>query len=205
SDVCSSDLSNSLRVCGSGSLAAQARARSISPGTAEFGELLRLSDMAGQCLGSIECLGEAGVVLASAEFARGQHLLQEGEVRRARALWTDELDAALRERGLQSLERFLPRLAMRSDFGQHRVVVGGDFLAGDHAGVDAYAGQVTRQIEALQQAGLREKALLGIFRVEANLDRVAVELGCERGSGKRLTRCHSQLQLDQVQAGDELG
>ena len=105
----------------------------------------------------------------------------------------------------QALQRLFASRAVRGDFGQHRVVVGRDLLTGDHARVDAHTGQIARQLEALQESRLRQEALLRIFGVQANFDRVAFELGRQRCGWQRLTRRDAQLQLDQIEPGDQLG
>ena len=56
-----------------------------------------------------------------------------------------------------------------------------------------------------EPAGGREEAVRGILGVEAGLYRVTAHPHVLLCQGQRLPRSHPQLQLDEVEAGHELG
>jgi hypothetical protein len=86
--------------------------------------------------------------------------------------------------------------------GQHRVVEPADRAAVLDPGVDADA-VADRGGEPGDRAGLRQ-AGDRVLGVEADLDRVPVRSHVVLREGQRLTRRDPQLQLDEVEPGDEL-
>ena len=90
------------------------------------------------------------------------------------------------------------------ELGEHRVVVGRDFVALVDADVvaDAIAG---RRAEGLEDSGAREVALGRVLGVDAALDRVAVKGDLRLRERQRLAGGDRELQRDEVDVGDELG
>ncbi len=75
----------------------------------------------------------------------------------------------------------------RDHFCDHRIVVNRHLAAFGHARVDADAGQPRFAVEQ-QPAGLRQKALSRILRVDARFDRVASGADLVLRPGQRLAR-----------------
>ena len=98
----------------------------------------------------------------------------------------------------------VPVVAPGDDLGQHRVEPAADLVALGDAGVDADA-RSRRPAQALDAAGRRQEAGLGVLGVEADLDRVAGERDRRLVEPERLAGGDAQLVGHEVAAGDELG
>ena len=122
----------------------------------------------------------------------GEQRAQEAGVRRQAE------DRRVGERAVQPGERGRAVGAVRDHLGDHRVVVRADDRARLDRGVDAHAVGVVR---GQHRAGGREEAR--VLGVDAGLDRVAGHGHLDAFEG--LPRRHAQLQLDEVEAGDQLG
>ena len=62
-----------------------------------------------------------------------------------------------------------------------------------------------RQVQRVKCAGGREKAALGIFRIEPHLDRMTAARNLCLRKRQGLARRHPQLPLDEVKPGDHFG
>ena len=112
--------------------------------------------------------------------------------------------ARLGQRAGQQPRGLLAGRGMRDHLSQHRVVVHADLPASLHSGVDADAGQGWH-VEQQQRAGGRQVSRADVLGVEPRLDRMTAQAGPYGFVGQRLALGHSQLQGDQVQAGNSLG
>src|SRR5690606_24219063 len=97
----------------------------------------------------------------------------------------------------------LTRLAMGDDLGEHRVVERRNILPGAYAAIDADARTGARQPQ-IDRAGGGKEALRRIFRIETNLDGMAVQPDSVLGNAERLALRHLNLQGDEIEAGDFL-
>ena len=104
------------------------------------------------------------------------------------------------ERPRQAVQRIRPVVPARDDLGEHRIEPATDLVALGDAGIDpdALAG---RPSKALDAPGRGQEAVLGILGVEADLDRVAVEVDVALGEPQRLARGDAELVGDEVAAG----
>ena len=94
--------------------------------------------------------------------------------------------------------------------GDHRVVEHRDFAAFDHAVIDAdqravFVGAGFRRIIADKATGRWQEAAIGVFGIDAVLDRPAVDLDVILGEGQRLAIGDADHLFDQINAGDFLG
>nr|GEU28319.1 conserved hypothetical protein [Tanacetum cinerariifolium] len=126
------------------------------------------------------------------------------------------LDQARIQRLHHAGQRLLAVGAPHDQLGDHGIVVRRDGVAGAHAGVDAHASRRigiaselerhgSRQAQVAQGADRRQKTLVGIFSVDARLDRMTVDGQVMLQLGQRLAGGHAQLPFHQVGAGDHFG
>ena len=119
-------------------------------------------------------------------------------VRRKPTLVVRPRIAVSRQRAVQPRERGRAVRAVGDHLGDHRVVVGADDAAGLDRGVDAHAARVARQQRPGRPTG-RSCASSALMRASIAWP-LSVSLDVER-----LARGDPQLQLDQVEPGDQLG
>ena len=108
------------------------------------------------------------------------------------------LDLGLCERGAEPVERLGARVAVGDQLRDHRVVGEPDLVAFLDARVHA---DTRRQPKPRQLPGLRQERLR-ILRVEAHLDRMALQRG---RPGQRTPLGELDLRRDEVEPRDELG
>ena len=106
------------------------------------------------------------------------------------------------QRPARPADRGRPVLGPHEHLGDQRVVVGRDHIAVDDVGVDPDAGP-ERRPEARHRAGRGQEVARGILRVDAQLDRVAAQLGSARFR-QPLPRRDAELGLGEVDPGDQL-
>src|ERR1700733_1733158 len=76
------------------------------------------------------------------------------------------------ERSLEPLKRRCARRRMCDELGNHRVVKRRDLAASFDAAVDA---NIAWQFQRYDRAGRRQKAVLGVFGIDARFDGMAVD------------------------------
>ena len=110
------------------------------------------------------------------------------------------------QRGAQAPYRVIPVSPMHDDLGHHRVVEGRDFAAFFDAVIDAHTIK-SRLLWAppAHGAGLRRKAGIGVFHVQAGLHGVAFQRDLALGHRQCLPCRHQQLPLDQIETGHQFG
>ena len=102
----------------------------------------------------------------------------------------------------QASPGFLPVVTPSEDLGDHGVVVRRDLIPLGDAGVDPDA-RAGRRAKPTDVAGGRRELAVGVFGVQAGLDGMT---GCgRRVAGDALAASDRDLELDQVEAGRELG
>ena len=94
--------------------------------------------------------------------------------------------------------------APRDDLREHRVEAAADLGAHVDAGVDPDP-VADRPAERLDAAGRRQEPILGILRIQADLDRMAGRPHVALLETERFTGRDPELVGDQVSPGDELG
>ena len=110
------------------------------------------------------------------------------------------------QRGDQAADRVVAVAPVHDQLGHHRVVVRADLTAFADAVVNAHAvEQGLLGAPPGDVAGLRRKAGIRVFGVQARLDGVAAQRDLVLREGQGLARGHAQLPLHQVQARDHLG
>ena len=108
------------------------------------------------------------------------------------------------ERPRQAVQRIRPVVPARDDLGEHRIEPATDLVALDDAGIDPDA-LADRPSKALDAPGRGQEPVLGILGVEADLDRVAVEVDVGLREPQRFAGGDAELVGDQVTARRELG
>ena len=108
------------------------------------------------------------------------------------------------ERPRQAVERICPVVPARDDLGEHRIEPATDLVALGDAGIDPDA-LPGRPSKALDAPGRGQEPVLGILGVEADLDRVAVQVDVGLRETQRFARGDAELVGDQVAARRELG
>ena len=103
------------------------------------------------------------------------------------------------ERPRQAAQRICPVEPARDDLRQHRIEPATDLVALRDAGIDPHAVP-DGPSEALDAPCRRQEPVLGILGVEADFDRVAVEVDVGLREPQRLTRRDAELVGDQVTA-----
>src|SRR5262245_32990448 len=141
---------------------------------------------------------ESGVERAGDEA----RMFEEGDQQRdVRANAEDRIAAQRRQR---TPPRRIARLAPRDELGHHRVVVDADLRALDDAGVHAHAGHRRLAVEE-QRACLRQVIARRILRVDARFNGVSALAEGVLRPRQRLTRGHSNLRANEIDARDLLG
>jgi hypothetical protein len=131
-----------------------------------------------------------------------RHVLVGQQRAQERGVGAQAEHAVSRSAGVEAAQGVGAVDAVRDHLGEHRVVVRADDAPGGDPGVDAHAVRPGQRQHA--PAGGQE-ARGGVLGVEADLDGVPVEPHVLLRDRQRLARGHPQLQLHQVQTGDELG
>ena len=115
---------------------------------------------------------QAGVDIAGTKIRVGGKSGKESGVdRRAGNL-------GLRQGRSQGFQRRRPIFCMDDQLGDHRVVIGGDRIAGPHAGLDAHRGTFRYslgKLQMMQRAGCRQKPFRRVLGIDARLEGVAIE------------------------------
>ena len=112
----------------------------------------------------------------------------------------DELEVA--QRAGEPRDRFLPVFADRDDLGDQRIEIRRDDGPGRDAGVDARMG-TERGLEERDAARRRQEALVRILGADPRLEGDAPALALD--AFDRLAAGDPDLDLDEVDAGDQLG
>ncbi len=145
------------------------------------------------------------------EYAPGKRRNTQQSVEKLR-IGLQTRDAGRGQRLAQPSARLLAGLAPGDQLGDHGVVERGDGVALEHPAIDPNAlcphrteSDMRRQRQPPQLAGGRQKTRLGMFRAKPRLDGMpgAAHLGLR--DGQRFACGHTQLPLDQIEAGDQLG
>ena len=102
-------------------------------------------------------------------------------------------------------QRRMPILAVNDELGDHRIVIRRDRVAGANPGVDAHRGPLGRTPQVRERADRGQEPALGVFRVNARLDRVTAELNRVLLLGQGLARGDPKLPFDEILAGDHFG
>src|SRR5436190_3323133 len=89
------------------------------------------------------------------------------------------------------------------EFCEHGIEAESDLAAAGDAGVDAHAG-AGRLAVVREGAALREEAIVGVFGVDAHLDRVSALLQVALLPRQRLAGCDCKLRAHEIDVGDEL-
>ena len=95
---------------------------------------------------------------------------------------------AVRQRVGQFRQCLAAILAVHDQFGDHRIVEHADRVALLDARVDTHAVAGRRQLQAFEPAAAGQEIALGVFRVEAHLDRVAALRDLRLIQRQRLSR-----------------
>src|SRR6056297_1014453 len=113
-------------------------------------------------------------------------------------------DVAFGQRLLQTGQCDGPVFARYHKFGDHRIVVNADPVAGLHAGIDARPGLLRKaQHDDVARAG--QEALVRILGVDARFHRMPAAADLLLRERQSFAGGHAQLPFDQVQARDALG
>lgn len=134
----------------------------------------------------------------------GPHLRMRHQRRQERDVGDDAADVGVLQPAIQPFDRDVPRRRPRDHFCEQRIVIGRDRIAFAIAGVDAQAAGFRRQPPGRDPPDRRHEVLGRIFRVDARLDRVAIEADLVLLQRQRLAEGDAQLPLDEVDAGDQL-
>ncbi len=140
----------------------------------------------------------AGVDVRGAEVGVGEDAAEEVDVGR------DAADDILVQRAQHAVDGRLARGRVGDELGEHGVVVERNAPALVDGAVFAQAGAAGLD-ELGDPAGRREEVVVRIFGVDAALDGVAAQLDILLRDGQRLAFGDGELQMDEVEAGDELG
>ena len=108
------------------------------------------------------------------------------------------------QRALQPHDRLLPISSIADQLGEQRIVVDRHAPAFVHATVPPDAWSRGRQ-QQIDLPGTREIIVVGVFRIDAVFDGVPANLYfilCER---QFFPICNPDLQVHQVEAGDQFG
>src|ERR1039457_6587915 len=140
----------------------------------------------------------ADIDLATLHFLAAQHFQQKRFV--AGAALDD--DDAFAQRPLEPGQSLSSALTVGDYFGDHGVEIRGNGVALGDTGVDPHAG-AGHEAETLQDAGCGGKRVVGVFRIQPHLDRVA---GGTRGSAFQTSAArHVDLKFHQVETGGTFG
>src|SRR6185312_14654494 len=127
---------------------------------------------------------------------------QEGDV------VVDALDAETVERHGHGVDRGKPRRRVRAEFGDHRIVEHRNLAAFVHAGVVAdrhvAARAFGRRAIADQAPDRGDETAIGIFGIDARLDRPAVDADVALLQRQLFAGRGADHQLDEIDAGDQL-
>ena len=110
-----------------------------------------------------------------------------------------------RERAQQLVARAVAINAPRDHLREQRVVERRDVVAFAKAGIDAHARVLLRHPPVRDPSDRRQEAAGGIFRVDARLDRVAVDCQHRLRFRQRFADRDPQLPFDQIEPGDHFG
>ena len=149
---------------------------------------------------ALELLGdEVRGELARPEPGMGHQRRQERHVVRHAA------DVELVQRAAHAIDRLVASLAVRAELGDHRVVEHRDLAALVDAGIDADVGSRLGFAVLHQAPRGRQEVAERVFSVETRLDGPALQLHVLLLERQLAARRHADHQLDQVEAGDQLG
>src|SRR5579859_7235466 len=114
----------------------------------------------------------------------------------------DAENGALREGILQAGDGGGTILTIDDEFGDHRIIILSDLIATFNTAIHANTGPLGFD-EVCDSAWRGQELLVGIFRVEANLDSMSTMANLLLGERKRLVSRDAQLVAHKVQASNQ--
>ena len=114
-------------------------------------------------------------------------------------------DLARSQRFAQALQGLCAIGGKQDQLGDHRVIENRDRVAFDHAAVQPQRRRCRGQAQGQQFARTGQEAMIGIFGVQAHLDRVAMGLYLLLAQWQRLPVGYPQLPFNQIQPERHLG